>query len=113
MPQKRALVLKVIAFAIPLLVWCAVSYVPWIWHPQMKLTDKGGTTMYRVGDNVDKPDYAAEQKRLMDAGKAPMQGYSTNPIFLPAPHEVGQAFYTAFTTEPPRKGSPWLSLIHI
>lgn len=108
MPYRRALVLKVIAFCIPLLVWCAVSYVPWIWHPQMKLTDRGGTTMYRVGDQVDKADFAREQQRLADASKPLMQAVPANPIFLPPPHEVGRAFYTAFTTEPARKGTPWL-----
>lgn len=108
MPYRRALVLKVIAFCIPLIAWCAVSYVPWIWHPQMEITDRGGTTMYGVGDKPEKPEYAAEQKRLADAGKPLMQGVPTNPVFLPAPHEVGKAFYTAFSTEPIRRGDLWL-----
>jgi NitT/TauT family transport system permease protein len=108
MPARRALVLKVIAFCIPLLAWAAVSYVPWVWHPQVKLSDRGGTSMYRVGDYIDKPDFAREQTRLVELGKPPMQGDSTNPIFLPAPHEVGQAIWTAFTTPPFRRGTPWL-----
>ena len=31
-----------------------------------------------------------------------------NPIYLPAPHQVAQAFYTAFTTEPKRRSEQWL-----
>ncbi len=108
LPHKKALVLKVIAFCIPLLVWCAVSYVPWIWHPQMKVWDKGETSMYRVGDYVDKPDYFKEQSRLKEAGKQAMAASPANPIFLPPPHEVGRAIYSAFTTPPVRKGTPWL-----
>lgn len=108
MPARRALVLKVIAFCFPLLAWAAVSYVPWIWHPQMKLVDRGGTTMYRAGDFVDKADYAKEQARLTELGKPAMEAESTNPVFLPAPHQVGKSIWTAFTTPPARKGTPWL-----
>ena len=31
-----------------------------------------------------------------------------NPVYLPAPHEVARAFYTAFTTEPRLPNEPWL-----
>lgn len=104
---RSALVMKVVSFLIPLGVWCAVSYTPWIWHPQMKILDRGGTKMYRLGDQVDKPDFAKEQDRLAKAGKPPMQATPANPIFLPAPHEVGKALYTAFTTPPPKPSMPW------
>jgi len=32
----------------------------------------------------------------------------TNPIYLPAPHEVALAFYTAFTTAPETRDGKWL-----
>ena len=32
----------------------------------------------------------------------------SNPIYLPAPHEVAAAFYTAFITPPPTQDGPWL-----
>jgi NitT/TauT family transport system permease protein len=108
LPLRTAVIVKVISFLIPIAVWCAVSYVPWIWHPQVKITDRGGTTMYRLNDSVDKADFAKEQERLQKAGKPPMQGHAANPIFLPAPHEAGQALWKAFTTEPARKNAPWL-----
>ena len=31
-----------------------------------------------------------------------------NPIYLPAPHEVAKAFYTAFTTPPAQKDGLWM-----
>jgi NitT/TauT family transport system permease protein len=36
------------------------------------------------------------------------EGRPANPIYLPAPHEVVTAFYTAFTTEPKRRNEKWL-----
>jgi len=35
-------------------------------------------------------------------------GVPANPIYLPAPHTVAKAFYTAFTTEPQRRNEKWL-----
>ena len=35
-------------------------------------------------------------------------GISAIPLYLPAPHEVATAFYTAFTTEPKRRNEKWL-----
>jgi NitT/TauT family transport system permease protein len=36
------------------------------------------------------------------------EGTPANPIYLPAPHQVAKAFYTAFTTEPRRRNEKWL-----
>ncbi len=108
LPARTAIVVKVVSFLIPIAAWCAVSYVPWIWHPQVKITDRGGTTMYRLNDSPDRADYEKEQARLAAEGKPLMQGHPANPVFLPAPHEAARALYLAFTTEPARKGAPWL-----
>ena len=43
LPAKQALSLKAIAFLIPVVLWCVVSYVPFVWHPLVKVTDKGAT----------------------------------------------------------------------
>ena len=53
----RAAFLTACSFLLPLAVWCVVSYVPFIWHPDVKL-DVGstGATIYTAGDNVGK-DY--------------------------------------------------------
>ena len=56
-PGRRTL-LTVCSFCIPLLVWVTVSYVPFIWHPDIKLeisADRDGvTTVFTAGDRVSK-----------------------------------------------------------
>lgn len=108
LPARRALPLKAVAFLVPVLVWCAVSYVPWLWHPQRLITDGGGSTNYSADQRLERAAFDTEQAELTKAGLTPMTATRVNPIFLPAPHEVGQALYTAFTTPPPRRGTPWL-----
>ena len=43
-----------LAFLLPLLTWSAVSYLPFLWHPFIKVVDAGDTAI--VGDY----DYLAE-----------------------------------------------------
>jgi NitT/TauT family transport system permease protein len=45
---------------------------------------------------------------MEEAGKALPEGRPVNPIYLPAPHEVATAFYTAFTEEPKMRSQQWL-----
>lgn len=108
LPARRAVTLKVIAFLVPLAAWCAVSYVPFIWHPMMRVTDAGGSSVYSVGDVIAREAFAIEQDDLVAASQPAMAGERANPPFLPKPHEVGRSLYTAFTTEPLRKNAPWL-----
>jgi NitT/TauT family transport system permease protein len=103
-----AWVCKALAFLLPLCVWCLVSYCPAVWHPMMKVSAGGGSAFLRPGTLIEKTAFAAENDRLVAAGKAPAVGDPANPVFLPAPHEVGRALYTAFRTPPLRRGDPWL-----
>lgn len=105
--------LTVSSFAIPILLWCLVSYVPFIWHPQVEITQPGGVSYFREGMLVDKPVFENElQKRLevigSDESLLMPQGIPSNPVYLPAPHEVMSALYYAFTTPPKRTNEPWL-----
>ncbi|MEM1442613.1 MAG: ABC transporter permease, partial [Verrucomicrobiota bacterium] len=56
--SRRSTILAVISFALPLLLWIAVSYTPFIWHPDIKLqlsADRADvTTVYIAGDRVSK-----------------------------------------------------------
>ena len=108
LPLGRALALKVLAFLLPLIAWCVVSYIPTVWHPMVAVSERGGTTMFRPGDVIDRAVYEKEQGRLRLANLPPMQGRRANPAFLPAPHQVAKSLYTAFTTEPMRRNAPWL-----
>lgn len=102
------------AFIVPLLLWSAISYVPWIWHPLIHVTDAGDASVrgkydYIAADQlVDREDFAARNAELRAAGARLARGVRANPIFLPAPHEIAKAFVTAFTTPPERPGDFWL-----
>lgn len=100
--------LTLLAFALPLAVWSAVSYVPWIWHPVVKIEQPGEVSWMRAGQLVPKEDFAREVAAAKEAGLTLPSGKRANPIFLPAPHEVGRALYTAFTTKPVLRGDRWL-----
>jgi NitT/TauT family transport system permease protein len=103
----RATGLKICAFLLPLAVWSLVSYVPWIAHPMVKIADKGDS-YYKLNDRATKKDFADLNVSLIQEGKRPATGTPANPFWLPAPHEVARAMYTAFTTPPVNKRDPWL-----
>lgn len=106
-PRPR-LVLGIMSFVLPLLIWSLVSYVPWLWHPMVEITDPGAVSYFQEGTLVDREVFDQEDLAMREAGQARPQGDPANPIYLPAPHEVATAFYTAFTTEPKRRSEKWL-----
>ena len=95
------------SFLIPILIWCAVSYLPFIWHPQVQITNSGDNTYLQVGSRIDKNIYYTEAQNAVDQGIEPPRGNLVNPIYLPAPHEVAKALVTAFTTPPAQPDAPW------
>jgi len=96
------------SFLLPLLLWAAVSYVPWLWHPQVLVTEVGDVSYLEVGMRMEREAFADEVAAMQEAGQQAPQGIPANPVYLPAPHEVAQAFYTAFTTPPLQKDGLWL-----
>ncbi|ABE34578.1 ABC transporter permease [Paraburkholderia xenovorans] len=96
------------SFLLPLLVWCLVSYVPFIWHPQMLIASPGSVDYFQPGMRVDKDVFADELSHAREAHTALPVGEPVNPVYLPAPHEVLRAFYTAFTTPPASRDGVWL-----
>lgn len=105
---RRRLVLTILSFVLPLMVWSIVSYVPWIWHPLVRVTDPGAVDYFLPGMDVDRDVYAREAAKAQAAKLAPPQGYRVNPMYLPPPHKVAIAFVTAFTTPPRLPSEPWL-----
>lgn len=95
------------AFVLPLGIWSAFSYLPFLWHPQVLIQQAGGT-YFREDDRVNKKDFQQENQRVAVDGGQQAVGRRVNPSYLPAPHEVGKAFYVAFKTPPRRKGDKWL-----
>jgi len=106
--SRRQAALWVASFILPLLVWSIVSYVPFVWHPLVKVEAPGDVEWFKEGQLIPREDFAREAAKVAAAGGHVPQGHRSNPIFLPAPHEVGRALYTAFTTKPILRGDAWL-----
>jgi NitT/TauT family transport system permease protein len=96
------------SFVLPILVWCLVSYLPFVWHPMVRVADPGGVDYYQVGMLVDRGDFAQQTAAMKEQHRALPEGAAANPIYLPAPHLVAQALYTAFVTAPEQRDAPWL-----
>lgn len=96
------------SFLLPLLLWSAVSYLPFLWHPNVAVTVPGDVAYFREGMQIERDRFEAEVETAQQAGTTVPQGYRVNPVYLPAPHEVFRAMYTAFTTEPKRRSEQWL-----
>ena len=104
----------VLAFVVPLVLWCLLSYVPVLWHPLVLVEDAGDSSVpgqyayIAAGQRVDREVFDGRNAELTAASRPLARGERANPIFLPAPHEVASAFYTAFTSPPERTGDFWL-----
>ncbi len=96
------------SFVLPLLVWCLVSYVPGIWHPQVRIIDPGDVDYFEPGMRADASVFLSESEDIRAKGGHLPTGVPSNPIYLPAPHEVALAFVRAFSTPPGKSESPGL-----
>lgn len=104
----RERLLTAFSFLLPLLVWSVISYVPFIWHPNIEITEPGSVGYFREGMQVERDLFQEELSQQLADGGTPPRGVRANPVYLPAPHEVAIAFYTSFTTEPRRSNEQWL-----
>ncbi len=105
---KRERALTALSFLLPLLLWAAVSYTPFIWHPNIEITEPGSVSYFQQGMQIERAAFYEELERQRAAGGSLPDGVRANPVYLPAPHEVAIAFYTSFTTEPRRRSEQWL-----
>ena len=105
---KRERALTALSFLLPLLLWAAVSYTPFIWHPNIEITEPGSVSYFQKGMQIERAAFDEELERQRAAGGSLPYGVRANPVYLPAPHEVAVAFYTSFTTEPQRRSEQWL-----
>ena len=96
------------SFLLPLLLWCLVSYCPWIWHPKVQVQQPGSVDYFTPGMLVDTEEFEAQREQARSAGLDLPMGVPANPVYLPAPHQVAMAFYTGFTAAPEQKDAPWL-----
>jgi len=106
-PSRHA-ALTAASFLVPLVLWSLVSYVPFLWHPYVQVSEPGAVDYFQTGMLVDRQTFADETARTAAAGLARPTGVRANPIYLPAPHEVAEALVTAFRTPPRLPSEPWL-----
>lgn len=59
---------------LPLGIWCFISYAPFIWHPDIKLSlpvqKEGSTTVYVAGDHVGKAFFQELQEAIRNDNEA-------------------------------------------
>ncbi len=108
LPRKRRVQLTLLSFLVPLALWCVVSYVPWVWHPLVRVTTPGEVDYFTEDMDVPRGDFATESRKARDRGQTPPEGFRVNPVYLPAPHAVARAFVSAFQTPPRLPNEPWL-----
>ncbi|NNE37731.1 MAG: ABC transporter permease [Gammaproteobacteria bacterium] len=108
LPQAWGRTLVVFSFLLPLLIWTTVSYVPFVWHPKIMVTNPGDVAYFTESMLVDREQFNIEVENMRGQGLNLPSGERANPIYLPAPHEVATALVTAFTTEPTRSSEKWL-----
>ena len=106
--RRSRMLLGLGAFLIPLLLWSAVSYLPFLWHPKIQVEVPGGVDYFQPGMLVDRAQFLEESENMRQQHLALPQGQPANPIYLPPPHAVALALFTAFTTPPEQKDMPWL-----
>ena len=58
-PRSRFFV-TVMSFLTPLLLWSLISYVPWLWHPKVDITDPGAVTYFKEVMLVDSEFFEKE-----------------------------------------------------
>jgi NitT/TauT family transport system permease protein len=105
---QRSRGLLALSFFLPLALWSIVSYVPFIWHPMLRITDPGDVSWTTEGELAPRVDVERDNDGIRARGGHPATGTRANPPFLPAPHEVARALVTGFTTPPFRADEPWL-----
>jgi NitT/TauT family transport system permease protein len=106
--SRARLLLVVSSFLLPLFIWCIVSYVPAVWHPQVLISAAGSVDFLQPGMRMDRTAFDSEVADALQENREPPTGTPSNPIYLPAPHEVASALYTAFITPPVSKDGQWL-----
>jgi len=82
---KRTRVLTIVSFLLPLLIWSAISYLPFLWHPKIKIVEPGDVSYFKINMLVDREVFDKETLKVKEVGKVLPIGTRANPIYLPAP----------------------------
>ena len=74
LPPRRGKLLFTLAFVLPLLAWSIVSYVPFVWHPLVEVTEPAGASFFQRGMLVEKAVFEAENHKLAAARRPLARG---------------------------------------
>jgi NitT/TauT family transport system permease protein len=74
----------------------------------MLIIKPGSIDYLEPGMRMDRKAFESEAVDAKSEDRALPEGIPANPIYLPAPHEVAIALYTAFVTPPASKDGVWL-----
>ncbi len=79
-PTSRArTILGVLSFLIPIVLWSLVSYVPFIWHPLIEISNPGSVSYFEVGMRSPKDAFADEVAAGGEGRPGPSRGPSSQP----------------------------------
>ena len=76
-----------LAFLLPVALWSLVSYVPFIWHPVVKVTEPGDATLFRADTFIQKDAFLKESRRIQKSGGTLPQGVPATPVYLRRPSD--------------------------
>ena len=74
LPSKLSGAFAVLSFLLPVLLWCVVSYVPFVWHPQILITQPGSVDYLQPGMRMDKAAFVAAAEEAKAQQKALPEG---------------------------------------
>ena len=74
LPAARGIVLTALSFLLPLALWALVSYVPFLWHPDIRIElsaeRDGTTTVFTSGDHVSREFFPGFQAAIREENAA-------------------------------------------
>ena len=56
--------LTLLSFLLPLMVWSIVSYVPFVWHPKVEITEPGDVSWFQEGMLIDRSIFLPRKRKL-------------------------------------------------
>ena len=78
---RRASLLMALSFLLPLAIWCLASYVPFIWHPDIRLEVSADrtdvSTVYTAGDHVSKEFFPTFQHAVREENRKILEDRGT------------------------------------
>jgi NitT/TauT family transport system permease protein len=67
--KERRKIIGWASFLLPILIWCTVSYVPFVWHPEVLVAKVGDVDYFQEGMRIDKAIYLEELANMHQQGK--------------------------------------------